>query len=181
LWTRVAQAHTLQGVGTPATSRLDSPNESGRVDVLLVCSAGGHLLQLHLLARAWNGMSHAWVTLDREDARMLAGERVFYGYGHTERNLPNLLRNTVYAWKLLRRLRPKAIVTTGAGIAVPFAWLGRLFSAKVIYVESLTRIHAPSLTCRLVRPVANRIYVQWPELVPAVPGARHAGNVLEST
>lgn len=168
-------------MGVPGRNGHDSSNGSNGVDVLLVCSAGGHLLQLYLLASAWESIAHAWVTLEREDARLLAGERVFYGHGPTERNIPNLLRNTVFAWRLLRQLRPKAIVTTGAGIAVPFSWLGRLLGAKVVYVESLTRIRSPSLTCRLVRPVANRVYVQWPELVPAVRGSHYAGNVLERT
>ena len=45
------------------------------------------------------------------------------------------------------------IVTTGAGVAVPFAWIGRLFGARVVYVESLTRIDKPSLSYRLIRPV----------------------------
>jgi beta-1,4-N-acetylglucosaminyltransferase len=152
------------------------------VDILLACSAGGHLFQLVLLAEAWRGMTRAWVTLDREDARsVLAGETVFYGHWPTSRNLPNLLRNLRLAGRLVRRLRPRAIVTTGAGIAVPFAWFGRLMGAKVIYVESLTRIDEPSLSCRLVRPVADRVYVQWPELSRALPGARYAGNVLGRT
>ncbi len=150
------------------------------VDVLLVCSAGGHLLQLYLLRQAWRERSHAWVCLDREDTRsLLAHEPVYYGYGPTTRNVLNLLRNLRLAWSLLTRLRPKAIVTTGAGIAVPFAWIGRLRGVEVVYVESLTRITTPSLSCRLVRPVASRVYVQWPELAAAVRGARYAGTVLE--
>ena len=124
-------------------------------------------------------MSHAWVTLQREDAQMLAGERVYYGHGPTERNVPNLLRNVAFAWTLIRRLRPKVIVTTGAGLAVPFGWVGRLHGAKVVYIESLTRIEGPSLSFRLVQPVTNRVYVQWPDLVSSVPGGRYAGNVLE--
>ena len=60
------------------------------VDVLLVCSAGGHLLQLYLLRDAWRGMSHAWVSLEREDARsLLSDETVFYAYGPTTRSLLN--------------------------------------------------------------------------------------------
>ena len=31
---------------------------------------------------------------------------------------------------------------------------------------------------RLVAPVAHRVYVQWPEIVEAVPKARYAGNVF---
>ena len=126
-------------------------------------------------------MSHAWVTLEREDAKMLAGEHVWFGYGPTERSLPNLLRNIVLAAKLVRRLQPRVIVTTGAGLAVPFAWVGRLYGAKTVYIESLTRIERPSLSYRLVRPILDRVYVQWPELASTMPGARYAGSVLERT
>src|ERR1044071_8200918 len=96
------------------------------VDVLLVCSAGGLLLQLYLLREAWAGRSHAWVTHVRDDAKsLLAGERVHYAYWPTTRNVVNLARNVFLAWRLLRRLRPQVIVTTGAAVAVPFAWLRR--------------------------------------------------------
>ena len=61
-------------------------------------------------------------------------------------------------------MRPKVVLTTGAGVAVPFAWVARLRGAKVVYVESLARIEGPSLTCRLIAPIATRRYVQWPEL-----------------
>jgi UDP-N-acetylglucosamine:LPS N-acetylglucosamine transferase len=149
------------------------------VDVLLVCSAGGHLLQMYLLRDAWRDVSHSWVSLNREDARsLLAGEVVHYGYGPTTRNILNLLRNLRLALSIVRRTRPSVIVTTGAGLAVPFAWIGRLTGAKVVYVESLTRINRPSLSCRLIRPVASRIYVQWPELVNTVSGSTYVGTVL---
>ena len=153
--------------------------QQGRVGVLLVCSAGGHLLQLCLLADAWRGMPHAWVTLDREDARsLLPGETVYYGYWPTTRHALNLLRNLRLAMTIVWRLRPAVIVTTGAGVAVPFAWIGKLVGAKVVYVESLTRIAKPSLSCRLIRPIADRVYVQWPELAASLPGSRYVGNVV---
>jgi UDP-N-acetylglucosamine:LPS N-acetylglucosamine transferase len=120
------------------------------------------------------------VTFDRGDARsLLAGEEVVHAHGPTNRNVPNLIRNLALAIRVLRRLRPAAIVTTGAGVAVPFAWVGRLLGARVVYVESVTRIDAPSLSLRLVRPVAECVYVQWPELLRAVPGGRFAGSVLD--
>jgi beta-1,4-N-acetylglucosaminyltransferase len=149
------------------------------VDVLLVCSAGGHLLQLSMLADAWEDLSHAWVTLEREDSRsLLQGQTVFYAHGPTNRSIPNLLRNIPLAWNLIRRLKPAVIVTTGAGIAVPFCWTGRLLGAKVVYVESVTRIHSPSLSYQLIRPAVSRVYAQWPELARSLKGARYAGNVI---
>jgi beta-1,4-N-acetylglucosaminyltransferase len=151
-----------------------------RKELLLVCSTGGHQLQLVALREAWDGFSRTWVTLDRGDSRsLLADEDVVLAHGPTNRNVPNLLRNLALAWRVVRRVRPRAVVTTGAGVAVPFAWIGRLFGARVVYVESVTRIEAPSLSLRLIRPVASRVYVQWPELLEAVPRARYAGSVLD--
>lgn len=150
-----------------------------RADILLVCSAGGHLLQLRLLEEVWRDRPRLWVTHRRDDAvSLLAGEEVTYAYGPTTRNLGNLLRNLALAWRLVRRRRPRVVLTTGAGIAVPFAWVGRLCGAQVVYVESLTRIEGPSLSCRLIRPVASRVYVQWPELAARLPRARYVGSVL---
>jgi UDP-N-acetylglucosamine:LPS N-acetylglucosamine transferase len=154
------------------------------VDVLLVCSAGGHLLQLVALREVWEAGSRAWVTFDKSDARtLLRGETVVYAYGPTNRSfglvaLWNTARNLLLAWQTIGRLRPRVILTTGAGVAVPFAWVGRLRRARVVYLESFTRIDRPSLSCRLIAPVADRIYGQWPDFTGAVRRARYAGNVF---
>lgn len=141
-------------------------------------STGGHLLQLVALRDAWEGFEHVWVTFDAADSRaLLAGEQVVHAHGPTNRNVPNLLRNLVLAWQVVRRVRPAVVVTTGAGVAVPFAWVGRLFGARVVYVESLTRIDQASLTYRLIRPVVSRTYVQWPEL--RLRGALYRGTVFD--
>jgi beta-1,4-N-acetylglucosaminyltransferase len=151
----------------------------GRADVLLVCSAGGHLQQMLALRPAWGDYSHLWVTFDKSDARsLLGGERVVYAYSPTNRSLKNLIRNLGLAWHVLRVARPRVLLTTGAGVAVPFAWLARLRRVRVVYIESFTRIEGPSLTGRLVAPIAHRAYVQWPEMVGRLSGARYAGNVF---
>ncbi|MCC6222820.1 MAG: UDP-N-acetylglucosamine--LPS N-acetylglucosamine transferase [Thermoleophilia bacterium] len=151
-----------------------------RSELLLVCSTGGHLLQLVALREVWGDRSRSWVTFDKSDARsLLAGERVRFAHGPTNRSIPNLLRNLWLAWRLLRVVRPAVVLTTGAGVAVPFAWIGRLRGARIVYVESFARIGGPSLTLRLIRPLADRIYVQWPELAaPVCRGSRYAGSVF---
>ena len=155
------------------------PDREMPADVLLVCSSGGHLQQLLALRDAWGAYSHAWVTFDKSDARsLLDGERVVFAHWPTNRSIKNLVRNLLVARRTLRDVRPRVVLTTGAGVAVPFAWLARLRGTPVVYVESFTRIESPSLTCRLVAPIADRVYAQWPELVEAVPKARYAGNVF---
>ena len=150
-------------------------------DVLLVCSAGGHLLQLWALRGAYEAYPRRWVVVSHERSdvsSLLRDERVTFAHAPTSRNIPNLIRNAALAWRTLSAAKPKAIVTTGAAIAVPFAWLGRLRGIPTVYVESLARARRPSLSCRLVALVADRVYVQWPELAGAVRRARYSGTVF---
>lgn len=198
-WALMKRIREATGIGTRRTRREDpppaeeemrepggeasgNPRKLGPADVLLVCSTGGHLLQLHALAGAWNERSRLWVTFDKSDARsLLVGERVVPAYGPTNRNLGNLLRNLRLAYSVIRRTRPRVMVTTGAGVAVPFAWVARAFGARVVYVESMARIDGPSLTLRLTRHAANDVFVQWPELADALPWARYSGQVFEAS
>jgi UDP-N-acetylglucosamine:LPS N-acetylglucosamine transferase len=135
-------------------------------------------LQLLTLRDAWSGLPTVWVSNDKEDARsLLAGERAHFLPGPYSRNLRSLVANLRLALRVIRQERPSTVLTTGADIAVPFAWIGRFFGARVVYVESFTRIETVSLSCRLIKPVANRVYVQWPELLAALPDARFVGAV----
>lgn len=147
--------------------------------VLLICSSGGHLLQLLELRPAWEAFPRVWVAFDKPDTRsLLVGERVIHAYGPTNRNVPNLVRNLKLAVAVIEHERPSAILTTGAGLAVPFAWAGRLRGVPTVYVESFTRINELSLSARLISPVASRLYVQWPELAREAPQLHFAGNLF---
>jgi UDP-N-acetylglucosamine:LPS N-acetylglucosamine transferase len=92
---------------------------------------------------------------------LLAGKDVVYAHHPTNRSIRNLLRNTFLAWSTMRRTHPRVVISTGAGVAVPFLWIGRVFGARVVYIESFARTSELSLTGRLVRPIAHRVFVQW--------------------
>jgi len=149
------------------------------MNVLLVCSPGGHLQQMLALKPAWDGMRRAWVTLPGADVEvLLADEPTTLGHGPTNRSLKNMLRNAGLAWRLLHHHRPDAILSTGAGLAVPFFLVGRLLGITCVYVESVTRTESLSLTGRMVYPLANRFFVQWPALAARYDRATYAGAVL---
>jgi len=149
-------------------------------DVLLVVSNGGHLLQLLQLADLWPQERRHWVSFDQSDAvSLLAGERTTWAHHPTNRNLPNLIRNFGLAIRLVRRGEVQAIVTTGAGVAVPFVIVGRLVGVNVVYIESMARITSPSLTGRLVYPFADTFIVQWPTLQRFFKRARSLGTVFD--
>lgn len=132
--------------------------------VLLVSSSGGHLQPLVWMRPWWSRHERAWVTFDTPDAlAWLADERVWWAHHPTNRSARNLLRNGALAWRVLREWRPQVIVSTGAAVAAPFFALARRFGAKTVFVEAYERVDGPSLTGRLVRPLADRVVLQRPE------------------
>ena len=145
----------------------------------MVASSGGHLRQLLVLRPWWADKDRFWVTFDKADARSaLVSERAYWCHYPTNRNLLNLVRNAWLAARVLRRERPQLVVSTGAAVAVPFFYLGKLFGAKTIFIEVVDRVHRPTLTGRLVRPVTDQYVVQWPEQQALYPGAEVIGRLL---
>jgi beta-1,4-N-acetylglucosaminyltransferase len=154
--------------------------EPSPVTLLLVADPGGHLFELAGLRDVWSRFSRVWVTVRASDVEtLLPDEHVVFAHGHTRRSVTNLVRNTLLAIRTVRRLRPAVVMTTGAALSVPFAWAGRLFGARVVYIECSGRVGI-SVSCRLIAPVADRLYVQWPEVVSQISKARYAGTVFLS-
>ena len=162
---------------SPVQSEADSAPAK---KILLVASNGGHLLQLLQLSDLWPRERRHWVTFQKSDAvSLLAGEQTTWAHHPTNRNIPNLIRNLGLALRMVRRNKVAAIVTTGAGVAVPFVIAGRLFGVNVIYIESMARITSPSLTGRLAYPFADTFIVQWPGLLRFYKHARCFGTVFD--
>lgn len=115
------------------------------------------------LKPAWEDLECRWVTLRAADSTyLLKPESVVFAHGPTVRNIPNLFRNLWLAWKTIREYRPNVILSTGAALAVPFFLVGRLRGVRLVYVVSFTRVQRPDLTGRLVYPLADAFFIQWP-------------------
>jgi beta-1,4-N-acetylglucosaminyltransferase len=85
--------------------------------------------------------------------------------------------STFQAARLLWRIRPEAVVTAGPGVALPVCLAAKLMGAKIIFVESCSRVRGLSLTGRLMGPLADLFFVQWEELLAAAPRAVYAGRL----
>ncbi|MDS2691976.1 PssD/Cps14F family polysaccharide biosynthesis glycosyltransferase, partial [Streptococcus pneumoniae] len=96
---------------------------------------------------------------------------VYPCYYPTNRNIKNLIKNTFLAYKILKKERPDLIISSGAAIAVPFFYIGKLFGSKTVYIEVFDRIDASTLTGKLVYPVTDRFIVQWEEMKKVYPKA----------
>lgn len=138
--------------------------------VLLVGSTGGHFKALCQLSDFWQQHDRFWVTFKSSHTRtVLQEETVYWAFGPTNRNLPNLVCNLFLAVSVLLRERPDVVLSTGAGVAVPFLVLGKMMGSKTVFVESFTRVQELSLSARLALPCIDKLYVQWESLQAKYP------------
>ena len=153
--------------------------ENNEMKVCLVGSSGGHLTHLYMLKPFWKDKNRFWVTFDKEDARsLLEGEKMYPCYFPTNRNVKNLILNTVLAWKVLRNEKPDLIISSGAAVALPFFYLGKLFGAKLIYIEVFDRINKATVSGKLVYPIVDKFIVEWEEMKKVYPKAINLGSIF---
>ena len=147
--------------------------------ILIVCSSGGHLTQALVLRPWWGEHERLWVTSPTPDARSrLADEKVVDAHYPTVRNIPNLLRNVRLARRVMNEYRPDVVFSTGAAVAFPFFLLARSRGAATVFLEPIDRIDTPSLSGRLVYPLSDKFFVQWPQMRQIYPRAIDVGLVL---
>ncbi|MGH3316204.1 MAG: glycosyltransferase [Nocardioidaceae bacterium] len=137
-----------------ATERTaERPTERSTVRTLLVASTGGHLDELVRLAPRFSPSASAveWVTHPGPQAMDLLRDQLVHLVPYVApRDVRHAAMNLVPALRILRRGLWDRVVTTGAGVALPFVTVARMLGIPCVYVESATRLEGPSLTGSLL-------------------------------
>jgi len=116
---------------------------------------------LHL-QEAFEGHETFFITYDSVRTRELGRKYLLRNIGKN----PLLMAYAfVSIFRILRKEKPKLIVSTGSEIAIPAFYLAKLFRIKTIFIESWTRVVQPTGTGRIVYPVADVFLVQWERLL----------------
>ncbi len=146
----------------------------------MVCSSGGHLAQLLTMEPWWGQNDRWWATFRTPDAEAaLAGEEnVHWVFHPTTRSAKNAVRNFFLAVRMVREVRPDAVISTGAAVAVPFFLVARALGIPTVFIEVYDRLDSATLTGRLCRPLATKTCVQFEEQLALYPGAEVIGPLL---
>jgi len=156
--------------------------------LLVVLGEGGHTTELlNLVDLLGDRYEYHYVISKQDnlsaDQLRINGQvhRLLRPRGKDTGKLAAALRTLVTAFQALRvllRVRPKAILSCGPAIAVPVAILGKLLGARVIFVETGSRIKTVSMTGRIMYRWADLYFVQWPQLQEKLPRAIYAGRLV---
>lgn len=133
--------------------------------ILAVASGGGHWEQLMRLRPAFERTETFYASTnkgyaDRESIRDLAV--IPDANRHSARSAS--FRTLTESWKLVRRLRPDVVVSTGAMPGLFCIAFGRLFGARTMWIDSIANSERMSVSGRFARFLAHETLTQWPHL-----------------
>lgn len=145
--------------------------------VLAIASGGGHWIQLQRLLPALDGHELVFATVSPDYAAEVA-PRELHVIPDANRDRPfRIVLLALAVLRLVWRLRPQVVVSTGAAPGLFGIVFGKLLGARTAWIDSLANVERVSLSGRLARPFADLWLTQWPGL--ARPGGpRYEGSVL---
>lgn len=142
-------------------------DKSKKKKILFISSMGGHLNELVQLKPLMDKYDSMLITEKNETTEYLKKkfDNVKYlRYGTKSNKLKyiyifgmNIIDSFINVWSF----RPDVIITTGTHTAVPTCYIGKIFGAKVVFIETFANIKSKTVSGKLVYPIADKFIVQW--------------------
>ncbi len=162
--------------------------EAEKIKLLVVLGEGGHTAELLNLVELLGPHYDYHYIVSKEDNlstnRIKYPGPIYYLTRPRGKHTGNLSATLRLGWAgmqtlgVLLRIRPLAVVSTGPAIAVPVSLIGKLLGARIIFVETGSRVKTLSLTGRIMYRWADLFFVQWPYLKERLPRAIYAGRLV---
>lgn len=150
------------------------------VKIGVVTSGGGHAFQITRLKWFFKKYSYFFVKCEKKDLiKIDKNVRSYRAFYPDSRNIPNFLRNVLLAIWIFNKEKPTILISCGAGIAVPFFFVGKwFFKTKLIFVEPYDFVEEPSMTGKLLYNRVNLFFVQHKKQKKWFPKAKYIGSLL---
>lgn len=154
----------------------------------IICSVGGHLTEGLACLDAFADAEKFLVVQNLPGARNLQLEgiskihklKVFFGYS-MKMGVPFSLFWSLFSFvRIFLKERPQVLFSTGAEVALPAFLIGKIFfRTKNIYLESFTRVQAPSMTAKYIAHWSDLFLVQQESLLPLYDKrAKYQGSLI---
>lgn len=156
---------------------LKSLAEAAPPRVLAVSSTGGHWEQLMLLAPAFEAADRVFACTDARQGAAYGLTEVI-GLKDYSASAPfDVLKGAIETFRLVRRIRPDVVISTGAAPGLLCLLWGRLLGAHTIWVDSIANSSQLSLSGRLAARFSHVTLTQWEHLADGS-GITYRGSVI---
>ncbi len=143
---------------------MDDNNSKRKKRIILAFSPGGHYVESMQILEALEDDEVYFVSPYAPTTKDL--KNIFFITDTADIGLiPSMIINIFLSFKILLKIRPDIIISTGAEIVVPLCYIAKLFfGIKILFIETFARIITPSWTGRMIYPIADVFLVQWKEI-----------------
>jgi len=131
------------------------------------------------LEECWKGLDCFIVTTSHVVEQQMARFGKVYVVAESNRRQPlRLLKTLASCVKIMIAERPDVVITTGAAVGCMLAFLGKLLGARIAWIDSIANAERLSMSGRLVKPIADLVLTQWPDLAKRYRSVEYVGHIL---
>ncbi|RLJ02436.1 MAG: hypothetical protein DRP11_03025 [Candidatus Aenigmatarchaeota archaeon] len=140
-----------------------------------VCSAGGHFTEALRLYQdlECNGF---FITFPSEN--LVGRKERIYRVVDVRRNPLRFFMAFFQILFILLKEGVDVVISTGAGLAVPACYIGKIMGKKVVHLEIGCNVTRPSFSGRLIYHIADLFIVEWKGLLKYYPKAKYGGLLI---
>ena len=130
--------------------------------IIAVASFGGHWIQLLRLAKVLSGKYDIHYISTNESASQMVAESVYYNVKDFNRNNPfKIFSVTWKIFRILRQLKPVAVITTGAAPGLVAVSVAKVLGIKTIWVDSVANAAQLSGSGKIASKFVDFPITQW--------------------
>lgn len=145
--------------------------------IIAIASGGGHWVELLRMRPAFEGCQVTYVTTIPGYRSHVDGSDFFVVRDATRWNKIGLLVEAIQILRLILKVRPDIVITTGAAPGYFAVRFGKMLGAKTIWIDSIANADELSLSGKKAGRFADLWLTQWPHLARP-DGPQYCGSVL---
>ncbi|WP_258922023.1 PssD/Cps14F family polysaccharide biosynthesis glycosyltransferase [Heyndrickxia faecalis] len=151
--------------------------------ITVISSTGGHWTQLNEIIKKINeNKKKNDILYIVTEKNMILKNRndIFFLKQQDRKNILfflTMISNTIKSLYYVLKHRPNYVISTGAGVTVPYLIFAKIFKSKIIFIESFSKTRTPTITGRIIYKFADYFFIQWPTMQKIYPKAIYKGSL----
>ena len=143
-----------------------------RKKIIGISSGGGHLSELIKAIPNSYEKEVVYVTFKNGHTKKTLKDKSHFFVIDPHLSKIKFFTNFIQSLFLYIKIRPKVIISTGAGIAIPLILIGSFFKTKIVFIESGARIFKPSRTASFIYKYSDLFIIQYKTLRSVFPKSK---------
>ena len=145
--------------------------------VLAIASAGGHWIQLLRLRPAFEKFDVVYASTSKGNFSEVEGFDFYWIQDATRKTFWNFFTMIFQIFRMLLKIKPQVIVTTGSAPGMMTLAIGKILRIKTVWIDSIANVEKLSTSGSIAKKFADLHLTQWKDL--ATDGkTKFAGSVL---